>query len=562
MKIQKALVSLLYILLLLACLGVVWMLGKLNGGGYVQNPPAQETVNPESPGARTGAPEPEGSKARPERNPGEDEVCPGGTLDETLGETQDHHQGGDGYVPYHTWNWEGSQEEEAPEEEPYVPPTILLASDLHYISRETHDEGAAFHALLAKDDGKISQYSDVIIDALLDRALECRPSALVLAGDNTLNGEKANHQGLAEKLQRLQDAGIQVLVVPGNHDINNTAAAQYFGDEKTEAEYLHSADEFFGIFHSFGYDQAISRDPASLSYVYALDETHWMLMLDSCQYENWPLVNGRIREETLLWMEGVLDLAAREGIFVLPLAHHNLLSESRLYKTDCTMLNHGEVTELLERYRIPLYLSGHLHAQRIKKHKDGPGVADEAYGITEIVLSPFSIPPCQYGMLAWDEEGGLAFETCAVDVPAWLDKRLQGPSGDASASNASENPNTYLTEEDITFLRDFPVNAPSYMKGVIRAQLVTKARSAPRYLQDEMADLYAELYYHYCAGSRMTWENVQSADAYRLWEKFDPDSIYVTRMKEMTADVREELHDWQYGPAFDSGFGDKNRIKH
>ena len=38
------------------------------------------------------------------------------------------------------------------------------------------------------------------------------PSALVLSGDLSQNGEKANHEALAEKLERVQAAGIPVLV--------------------------------------------------------------------------------------------------------------------------------------------------------------------------------------------------------------------------------------------------------------------------------------------------------------------------------------------------------------
>ena len=130
-----------------------------------------------------------------------------------------------------------------------------------------------------------------------------RPSALILTGDLTHNGEKLNHLELAEKLKGLQEKGVTVLVIPGNHDIKNPMAAVYFGGERERAEQLESGEDFYEIYREFGYDEAMARDSASLSYVYALDDTHWVMMLDSCQYEDKNHVGGRIREETLQWME-------------------------------------------------------------------------------------------------------------------------------------------------------------------------------------------------------------------------------------------------------------------
>lgn len=424
------------------------------------------------------------------------------------------------------------EEQAEPEEEPYVPPRIMIASDLHYMSASTHDNGAAFQKMVAGDDGKVSQYSDIILDTLVQEALEERPSALVLAGDNTLNGERENHQALADKLQRLVDAGIPVLIVSGNHDIQNHSAATYFGDKQEEAEYLEDADDFLEIFHGFGYDQALSRDETSLSYVYALDDTHWMMMLDSCQYEDGNRVNGRIRPGTLAWMREQLSQAREEGISVVPVAHHNLLSESRLYTTECTMENHNEVVALLEEFEIPVYFSGHLHAQRIKKHKAEPGTEPDAYGVTEIVVSPFSIPPCQYGSLAWDEDGGMVFETRAADVSA-----------------VYRNVYAALTDTDRAFLDNFSANGEAFVKEIRQKQVEDTLYSAPDDLKEQMARLYANLYYDYCAGNQMGWMEVKTTKAYKLWLRLYPDSSYMAEMRRMVKDVEERLHDWSWEPS-------------
>ena len=156
--------------------------------------------------------------------------------------------------------------QKAQEETVYMPPTIWLATDLHYQSPQMTDFQSAFDTYTMGNDGTIVPYLDEITEAFLEEVRTAHPSALVLSGDLSQNGEKANHEALAEKLERVQAAGIPVLVIPGNHDINHPWAATYFDDQVSPAEGT-SSEEFYQIYHKFGYDQAVSRASDSLSYV-------------------------------------------------------------------------------------------------------------------------------------------------------------------------------------------------------------------------------------------------------------------------------------------------------
>lgn len=522
MRLKKSLLILLNILMLLGCIGIVWLVGSLSGpdrsmdGTTVQSTGTSGTES--------------GTATASDGEPAETEESAEST--ETV-DAQEKERQRQAWLDAQRRQWEQQQaaakhageaeQETAPEEEPYTPPTIMIASDLHYMSRTTHDEGEAFDKMVSGDDGKINQYSEEMIDALLEAALESRPAALVLAGDITLNGERENHERLAEKLRRVQEAGVPVVVIPGNHDINNKNAATYFGKKREAAEYLHSAEDFLEIYHEFGFDQSPNRDSASLSYVYPVDAGHWLLMLDSCQYEDRNHVNGKLKPETLAWLEVHLKVAQEHGIEVLPVAHHNLLSESRLYTTDCTLENHDQVTALLEKYQVPLYISGHLHAQRIKKHKAEPGVPEDTYGISEIVLSPYSIPPNQYGELYWNTRDDMAFTTKRADIAAY------------AARHGSEDEN----------LLQFDVFSTAFLKQTITAQVMKKITLVPDDLKAEMAGLYAQLYYDYCAGNRMSWNQVRTTAAYRLWQRVEPEGRYTAELGQMIEDVREDLHDWR-----------------
>lgn len=364
------------------------------------------------------------------------------------------------------------------------------------------------------------EYLPELLEAFMDQVIEEHPSALVLSGDITMNGEKINHEELARGLMRVQDAGIPVLIVPGNHDINNPHAAVYFGEEKAETDPVTS-EEFYNIYHMYGYDQAISRDDASLSYVYQLDERNRLLMLDTCQYEPKNMVEGQLKVETLRWADEQLKKAKEDGMNVLPIGHHNLLAQSRMYTTQCAMNNNGDVIELFQKYELPLYLSGHLHVQRIRKHKAEPGAADDSYGIMEIVTDALSIPPCQYALLEWKRDGSMEYSTKAVDVSAW------------AARTGSQNPD----------LLDFEGWSERYIQKLIIDQIRGVVKNLGNDVEHSMAEVYASVYIDYYAGRRIDAKGIRSSKGYRWWERNMPDSYL---LKELDAMIDDSDRDNNY----------------
>ena len=160
-------------------------------------------------------------------------------------------------------------------------------------------------------------------------------------------------------------------VIPGNHDINNPYARKFTSDGTVKTDSI-TADEFAQIYSDFGYVAADSQDPASLSYLYKLDDYYWLLMLDSCQYDPVNRVGGMIRGETYDWMEKQLESAWEEGAQVITVSHHNLLDQSRVsreFYDDCTIEHNEEMIRMLYDYDVRLHLSGHLHLRIIKKMK-------------------------------------------------------------------------------------------------------------------------------------------------------------------------------------------------
>lgn len=401
------------------------------------------------------------------------------------------------------------------------PPKVLIASDLHVLARELTDGGAVFMKKAESDDGKTTLYSEEIVEAFLDQVLTEEPDALVLSGDLTFEGERLSHKKLARMLERVKQAGIQVLAIPGNHDINNSRAAAYFDSADAEVEDEASepitAAEFAEIYKEYGYEQAISRDESSLSYIYPLRNDIWMMMLDTNQYDPVNLVDGDIRPETYEWMIKELDKAEEMGIMVVPVGHHNMLSVSRLYTRECMIRSRSSAIWLFGEHNLPLYLSGHLHVQRMKKYRTEPGMPDSADSVHEIVTSSLGMTPHQYGILTWDKDKQLEYQAERVDVESYAIRR------------GSQDGN----------LLSFSQYSKDWYYHVVEKQILKKLSDFPEDIMQDMAYIYADVLYHYGAAETMDQKSVETSRGYRMWERFLPGDKKFDDIRMMLQDMRE-----------------------
>ena len=281
----------------------------------------------------------------------------------------------------------------------------VIASDLHYIAPELTDGGPGYQQILKNGDSKFMPYVEEITDAFLDEVLADPPDVVLLTGDLTFNGAEISHRRLAGKLQRLEDAGIPVLVLPGNHDVYNENAALYRGGSFERVPFA-SGESFAGIYRDFGPGEALSADSDSLSYVWQLNEQVWIMMLD----ENTAHDFCGLSDRTFGWIEAQLQKAREEGRFVLVAGHQNVFQHS-IFRGGYVIQGTQRLQELLRRYGVPLCLSGHLHTQHVLSED----------GLTEIATSALCSYPCQYAVLT-AEDGRLRYGTRRLDLAAWAER--------------------------------------------------------------------------------------------------------------------------------------------
>ena len=277
--------------------------------------------------------------------------------------------------------------------------TLIVATDIHYIAPELTDHGEYFERMIENSDGKVMEYIEELTDAFLSEVIARHPDALILSGDLTFNGARLSHEVLAEKLRSVANAGIPVLVIPGNHDLENEDAACFRGESFTRVENV-TAEDFADIYHDLGPGQAVSSDSASLSYIVQIGPSLRILMLDVNTTDS----PDRVGKGTLAWVEDQLRAAASEGIKVIAVSHQNLYRHNPVIYQGYVIENADALLSLYEKYGVPVNLSGHLHCQHIVKGD-----------VCDIATSSLAVAPCQYGVITLSD-GVLDYGTVPVDV--------------------------------------------------------------------------------------------------------------------------------------------------
>jgi predicted MPP superfamily phosphohydrolase len=278
---------------------------------------------------------------------------------------------------------------------------IAIVSDIHYLepSLLVNDgaAGTAFQNYLDQDP-KMVQYSDAIFKKVIEELKAEKPDILLLPGDITKDGEKIGHEAVAGFLTELRNIGIKVFAMPGNHDINNAKAKSYNGNNDYPVDKTSKAD-FASIYANFGYSDAISRDPNSLSYVAELQAGLRIIAIDASKYEEYgpagDVAAGRIKPETLTWVLSQLALAKQQNIQVFAMMHHNLIE----HYAGQSQLDPGYVIEEWQNVAntlmdagLKIIFTGHYHANDISTYShNGKQLFDIQTGSLVTAPSPYRI---------------------------------------------------------------------------------------------------------------------------------------------------------------------------
>ena len=290
--------------------------------------------------------------------------------------------------------------------------SIAILSDTHYISNDQREASESSHALVdltARTEIRMLEEIDGIITVALNQVKDSTPDVLLVCGDLTSNGEYSGAQALAAKLKALKNVkgmeNLGIYVVNGNHDINNSYAADYTLDPSVISSGQRiSPDDFKSLFDGLGYGDGdyckggsrkvynpsgdVSSKPQNhggLSYVTEIAKGVSLIVMDTGVYSYEDLVNSRYSEaqQTIGYvsdglLEWVVEQAAEQkakGNLVLAMCHHSLMphysyhtSTMDSYMESFVISNYEKVSNALADAGVTAVLTGHSHANDIARY--------------------------------------------------------------------------------------------------------------------------------------------------------------------------------------------------
>ncbi len=290
---------------------------------------------------------------------------------------------------------------------------IAIISDLHVMAPELLiKDGAAFEEYLSRD-RKMLRESTEILETLVGDIIEQKPHLVLVTGDLTKDGERLSHHLVAEQLQRLVDQGIQVLVVPGNHDINNPDAKVFDGDSTTPAETI-TRNEFADIYRNMGYDELSRRDDDALSYCRDITDKLTILGIDACMDRLNTFVahgdardhcktSGRLEASTQQWLVEQAAQATAAGRHVIAMMHHHLVTHFHMEDTLASPYMVDDAHDLCQRLidaGVHVIFTGHLHISDISQTSCKKGE------MVEIATAAAVGYPCQWRIATCNTNSG------------------------------------------------------------------------------------------------------------------------------------------------------------
>lgn len=170
----------------------------------------------------------------------------------------------------------------------------------------------------------LTEYSQLLFDHALRMVKDSMPDVLLIPGDLTYNGDSVSHRYVANELTALTKMGIRVVVIPGNHDIDEPGAKTSSATAVVTGPV--SQEQFRALYDACGYKDAVEIAEDGLSYMIYLDDRTALICMNSAmdntaQHQS----SGGITEATLDWAEGAIAKALAAGRYPFGVTHHQMV---------------------------------------------------------------------------------------------------------------------------------------------------------------------------------------------------------------------------------------------
>lgn len=252
---------------------------------------------------------------------------------------------------------------------------MAILTDVHVYADELDHAGEEFRQA-EMHEIKMFEMSEALLDRATDEIITYKPQVALVCGDLTKDGGVVNHQKVIQYLKKMKDAGIKVCVIPGNHDIGGDREAEYTSAGPVPLETV-STTQFAELYSDYGYDEAVAKDPGSLSYVVEPVEGIRIIGIDACNY---PDASGALRFDNLSWVDGKIDNAGKAWVldqitearnkdkYIFAFMHHGLVEhfpQQEFVFGEYLITDWNEIAGELADAGLDFVFTGHNHASDI-----------------------------------------------------------------------------------------------------------------------------------------------------------------------------------------------------
>lgn len=248
---------------------------------------------------------------------------------------------------------------------------FMVMSDMHVMVNSLWDQN---HPEVFYSDPKMVEHSHELFDLAVQRVIDNAPDFLLVPGDLTYNGEKKNHEYVAKKFAEIEEAGIEVFVVPGNHDVSDPGARDYSSGKAVKAANVTAA-EFAKLYADFGYGDAVMRldkGVDSLAYMtYFADDIAIIGLNTNLSNIGGHKSAGGFTEGMMAFLAQCTEKALAEGRKnILVMAHHPVMEHingqafidiNHIANMTEGMIPLATIQEQLTAAHVHVVFTGHAH---------------------------------------------------------------------------------------------------------------------------------------------------------------------------------------------------------
>lgn len=248
---------------------------------------------------------------------------------------------------------------------------------------------------------KLIDYSQSLFDEAITEIKAMSPDLVLIVGDLTKDGEKDSHDYVKGKLKELKDAGIQPLVILGNHDWGTTDAKVY-GTTTTDA-LTYDKSQLKDLYADYGFGSA---DYESTTLTYACEPITGLVVIgiDSGK-------DGVVSATTLDWVKTKAAAAKAAGKQVIAMMHHPLIphitgGEQFVATSHVLYPDKGEAGDGYKTVRntladagIELIFTGHFHTSDIARDWNA-ALSKDIYDVNTGSLCSY---PCDYRVVTLND---------------------------------------------------------------------------------------------------------------------------------------------------------------